>query len=206
MSSLWQYVRGMASPSRYELVDNDKDRSDSHDRPAWSSPSLSSLSSLSSSTSHSSSSSHTAVWPDSPSQAPRHRNVLALLVRRLRRGTTTLLLIDLFIVVVLLVAFEPLITLLRRNEEFFGPRVVLSGPTSVNAWDPTGMTTKHALSIPLPPPPPPPPAAQRNAIPRILHQTTATEAIPEKWRESQQSCKEAYKGFEYKVGLPSHEP
>ncbi|KAI1828828.1 CAZyme family GT32 [Penicillium roqueforti] len=36
-------------------------------------------------------------------------------------------------------------------------------------------------------------------IPRILHQTTAAETIPDKWIESQQSCKEAYSDFEYKL-------
>lgn len=98
--------------------------------------------------------------------------------RRLRKTTLFLLLIDLMIVRLLLQAFEPLITLLLRNEELFGPRVALSGPDTSDAW--------HQTDRP-------------NKIPRILHQTTATEMIPDKWVQSQRSCKEAYSDFEYKV-------
>ncbi|CAK7206812.1 CSG1/SUR1-like protein [Sporothrix eucalyptigena] len=173
MPSLWRYVRGMVAPrasSRSPRPESDKLLDGD-----WGSP-------LSSSTSSSSASS--SSWPDSPSTQPHsHRpsssNYLYHIARRLRRGTTTLLLIDLLIIVLLLVAFEPLITLLRRNEEFFAPRVVLSGPANIDAWD--GAANKP------------------NSIPRILHQTTATEVIPEKWRDSQNSCKKAYKDFEYKL-------
>lgn len=82
------------------------------------------------------------------------------------------------IVGLLLLAFEPLITLLRRNEELFGPRVTLSGPDTSDALPQTD---------------------RPNKIPRILHQTTATDIIPDKWVQSQRSCKEAYADFDYKV-------
>jgi mannosyltransferase OCH1-like enzyme len=91
-----------------------------------------------------------------------------------------LLLIDLIMVGLLLQALEPLITLLRRNEELFGPRVALSGPDASDAWDQTD---------------------RPNKIPRILHQTTATDTVPDKWVHSQRSCKEAYSDFEYKVDI-----
>ncbi|CAK7566043.1 MAG: CSG1/SUR1-like protein [Sporothrix epigloea] len=175
MPSIWRSVRGMVSSrtsSRPPRPDSDKLLGDE-----WGSP-------LTSSTSSSSASS--SSWPDSPSQSHPHphpsrrsRDYISHIVRRLRRGNATLLLIDLLIVIVLLIAFEPLITLLRRNEEFFAPRVVLSGPANIDPWDQA--------------------ADKPNGIPRILHQTTATEVIPEKWRDSQNSCKKAYKDFEYKL-------
>ncbi|CAK7269602.1 CSG1/SUR1-like protein [Sporothrix epigloea] len=175
MPSIWRSVRGMLSSrasSRPPRPDSDKLLADE-----WGSP-------LTSSTSSSSASS--SSWPNSPSQSHtlphpsrKSRDYLYHIVRRLRRGNATLLLIDLLIVVSLLVAFEPLITLLRRNEEFFAPRVVLSGPANIDPWDQA--------------------ADKPNGIPRILHQTTATEVIPEKWRDSQNSCKKAYKDFEYKL-------
>lgn len=96
---------------------------------------------------------------------------------RLTRAAVWLFLIDLIIVALLLRAFEPLITLLRRNEELFGARVALS--------------RDNALEVSNHP--------DRHRIPRILHQTCANSTIPEKWVESQQSCKEAYSDFEYKV-------
>lgn len=96
---------------------------------------------------------------------------------RLRRVSIYLLLADVFIVAFLVHAFEPLITLLVRNEELFGSRLVL--PLN---------ETLH----------PKPPAAL-NKIPRILHQTSATEIIPDKWIHLQKSCKETYSEFEYKV-------
>ncbi|KAH8672365.1 nucleotide-diphospho-sugar transferase [Ilyonectria robusta] len=95
---------------------------------------------------------------------------------RLRRVSIYLLLADVFIVAFLVHAFEPLITLLVRNEELFGSRLVL--PLN---------ETLH----------PKPPAAL-NKIPRILHQTSATEIIPDKWIHLQKSCKETYSEFEYK--------
>ena len=78
----------------------------------------------------------------------------------------------------LLWTFEPLITLLRRNEELFGSRVALHTPYTPDA--PYQKTLSYE-------------------IPQILHQTTATETIPDKWIKSQQSCKDAYLDFEYKV-------
>lgn len=95
-----------------------------------------------------------------------------------------LLLIDLMIVALLLHALEPLITLLRRNEELFMPRATLSGTSILGAW--------HQTDRP-------------NKIPRILHQTTATETIPDKWVQTQRSCKEAYSDFEYKVNIYAHQ-
>ena len=100
------------------------------------------------------------------------------LVRRPKRATVLLLLIDLMVVGLLLQIFEPLIILLRRNEELFGSRVALHTTYTPDARHQTTSSWE---------------------IPRILHQTTATETIPDKWIESQQSCKEAYSDFEYKV-------
>lgn len=82
------------------------------------------------------------------------------------------------VVGLLLQTVEPLIILLRRNEELFGSRVVLHTTYTLDARHQTTSSWE---------------------IPRILHQTTATETIPDKWIESQQSCKEAYSDFEYKV-------
>ncbi|KAH6984331.1 nucleotide-diphospho-sugar transferase [Ilyonectria sp. MPI-CAGE-AT-0026] len=96
---------------------------------------------------------------------------------RLRRIALWLLLTDLVLVALLLHTLDPLITLLRRNEELFGARLALSGtdnPKDSNHQD-------------------------KPKIPRILHQTCANETIPEKWVDSQQSCKEAYSDFEYKL-------
>jgi hypothetical protein len=42
--------------------------------------------------------------------------------------------------------------------------------------------------------------AQRT-IPRIFHQTSANETIPEAWKDLVKSCKETYSEFEYKVCL-----
>ena len=95
---------------------------------------------------------------------------------RSRKGAACLLLADLIIVGQLLILFEPLISLLRRNEELFGPRVALAQYN-----------------------PEPGHHSRRQIIPRILHQTSASQAIPDKWVRSQHSCKEAYAGFEYKV-------
>ena len=116
-------------------------------------------------------------WDSHSTREPRWKHVQ---VSRSRKATVFLLLIDLMIAALLLQAFEPLITLLRRNDEFFGPRITLSDSDSSNSWHQT---------------------TRSNQIPRILHQTTATETIPEKWVQPQQSCKEAYSDFEYKVNI-----
>lgn len=92
-----------------------------------------------------------------------------------------LVLIDLVIIGLLVCAFEPLITLLRRNEELFTPRVTISRPekpSSTQSWWPQ---------------------TDERKIPRILHQTCANATVPEKWVDSQRSCLNAYSDFEYKV-------
>jgi hypothetical protein len=96
---------------------------------------------------------------------------------RLRRSDVILLLIDIFIVTVLVNAFWPLITLLRRNEELFGARLTFSlNDTSF-----------------------PPTLPEQQTIPRIFHQTSANETIPEAWTDLVQSCKNTYSDFEYMV-------
>ncbi|KAJ4251448.1 CSG1/SUR1-like protein [Fusarium torreyae] len=95
---------------------------------------------------------------------------------RLRRAAVILLLIDIIIVVVLVKAFEPLITLLRRNEELFGARLTL--PLNDTSFGPD-----------LP---------EQQTIPRIFHQTSANETVPEAWTHLVQSCKDAYSEYEYK--------
>lgn len=88
---------------------------------------------------------------------------------RLSRVGLYLLIADLTILGLLVYSLQPLITLLVRNEELFAPR-------PLEEWNQT-----------------------QHPIPMILHQTTANEAIPDKWVQSQKSCKEAYSNFEYKV-------
>lgn len=95
---------------------------------------------------------------------------------RLRKMAVALFLIDLMIVAFLVHSFDPLITLLRKNEELFGARLTLP----VNG---------SSSSVP---------SSEVHAIPRILHQTSATTTIPDKWVDLQKSCKEAYSEFEYK--------
>lgn len=99
---------------------------------------------------------------------------------RLRKVVVGLVLIDVFIVAVLVHLFNPLITLLRRNEELFGARLTL--PIDQKPQPATG----HL---------------DTNSIPRIFHQTSATEVIPDKWKESVEGCKKIYSEFEYKVCL-----
>jgi hypothetical protein len=92
--------------------------------------------------------------------------------------TAWLLLIDFVIVALLVFTLNPLITLLRRNEELFQPRVAL---------------TRHDIKAASWPHP------DQRKIPRILHQTCANSTIPAKWVESQRSCIQTYSDFEYKV-------
>jgi len=96
-----------------------------------------------------------------------------------RRVAACLLLFDLIFIGLLVHYFEPLITLLQLNQELFGHHVSLThqGETS-------------DLHRPV-----------EQTIPRILHQTCASEVTPEVWVSSQQSCREAYADFKYKVGL-----
>lgn len=110
----------------------------------------------------------------------RRRSRTRLLLPRQRKAAALLLFIDVLIVVTLVVVLEPLITLLRRNDDLFTPRLNLHG--AVAAPDTPG--AKHK-------------------IPRILHQTTPNDTIPDKWVESQASCKEVYKDYEYMVS-PNH--
>lgn len=93
-----------------------------------------------------------------------------------------LLLIDLIVIGLLLQVLKPLITLLYRNKQLFSSHVVLSSLNTSDIWQQTN---------------------QSNKIPRILHQTTATEVIPDNWVQSQRSCKDAYSDFEYRVNLSS---
>lgn len=102
------------------------------------------------------------------------------LVRRPKRATVLILMIDLMVVWLLLQIFQPLIILLRRNEELFGSRVALHTNYTPDDRHQTNSSWE---------------------IPQILHQTTANETIPDKWIESQKSCKEAYSDFEYKVSI-----
>ncbi|KAH6976697.1 nucleotide-diphospho-sugar transferase [Ilyonectria destructans] len=96
---------------------------------------------------------------------------------RLRRVAVYLLLVDLMLVWLLLRSLDPLITLLRRNEELFSARVALSRTDTPGGG-------RHS---------------DRHNIPLILHQTCANETIPHKWVDSRQSCKEVYSDFEYKL-------
>lgn len=96
------------------------------------------------------------------------------------RATVFLFLVNLAIIGLLLHTLKPLITLLRRNEELFSPRVVL--PRSHILYDRNR-------------------TAQLSHIPLILHQTAAKDTIPDQWVRSQKSCKQAYADFEYKVYL-----
>lgn len=109
-----------------------------------------------------------SAWPRKVLRLPRPRKYAALL-----------LLTDIIIVSLVVLLFEPLITLLVRNEELFGARLTFPLDAAPSA-------------APKPTQPP-------QTIPRIFHQTIATDVIPEKWIHSQQTCKEAYKDFEYKV-------
>ncbi|KAH7120436.1 nucleotide-diphospho-sugar transferase [Dactylonectria estremocensis] len=97
---------------------------------------------------------------------------------RLKRVVLILLVVDLTVFALLLRGFQPLITLLRRNEEMFGPRVHLSQHDIPESWQGQPHQPK---------------------IPRILHQTTPTNEIPEMWVELQKSCMDAYSDFEYKL-------
>lgn len=92
--------------------------------------------------------------------------------------TLWLLFMDLIIFVALLWILNPLITLLNRNQELF--------PADLK-FDPAAKAHKNWD------------AASPNAIPRILHQTSANSTIPAKWVESQASCLKTYPDWEYKL-------
>lgn len=117
---------------------------------------------------------------DSPSSCQRWSMKYLRFPRLTKVAVFSLLLIDLTIVCLLVYSLEPLITLLHRNEELFSPRVTLSQNT-------TSLFTGDL---------------DRQKIPRILHQTCANSTIPEKWVNSQRSCRETYSEYEYKVCKP----
>ncbi|KAM0330812.1 hypothetical protein ACHAQA_003767 [Verticillium albo-atrum] len=114
---------------------------------------------------------------DYESAPPRRSTWPKKLLRlpRPKRSTTWLLLIDLTIIGLLVIAFWPLITLLLYNERLFGARLALPVEKEPHAED-------HY---------------QQHTIPRILHQTSATEQIRDDWVKPQQSCKDAYRDYEY---------
>lgn len=99
----------------------------------------------------------------------------------LTKVSISLILVDLAIIWLLLIAFQPLIILLCKNEQLFGPRLVLS--QNYSQPDSQRLYNDYSLS----------------RIPRILHQTSPNHTIPEKWAQAQQTCKEVYADFEYKV-------
>ncbi|KAJ6126325.1 hypothetical protein N7523_001937 [Penicillium sp. IBT 18751x] len=99
-------------------------------------------------------------------------------IQRPGKSTIFLFLLDVLVIWLLIHQLEPLITLLRRNEELFKPQVTLSDQEDLNSL--------HKMH-------------RSSRIPRILHQTAATNIVPDKWVESQASCKEAYGDFEYKL-------
>lgn len=100
--------------------------------------------------------------------------------RTLRKTAIYIFLANLSVICLLVWSLEPLITLLRKNNDLFQP----GNPFAKDQVHPT---------TPLSP------ELENNMVPRILHQTCATDHIPDKWKDSQQSCKNAYADFEYIV-------
>ncbi|KAM0251935.1 hypothetical protein ACHAQJ_007950 [Trichoderma viride] len=117
---------------------------------------------------------------DSPSSCQRWSMKYLRFPRLTKMAVFLLLVIDLTIVGTLVYTLEPLITLLRRNEELFTPTVTLPRNNSSSA-------SYYSQD------------QNRPKIPRILHQTTANSTIPDKWVQSQRSCRETYSEFEYKL-------
>ncbi|RSL96818.1 hypothetical protein CDV31_013284 [Fusarium ambrosium] len=95
----------------------------------------------------------------------------------IRRGRTAiwLLLVDLALLGLLLYSLRDLFSLLRQNKEMFGAHITVT-------------LDGHPESV-----------GSSKQIPRIFHQTTKNETIPEIWADSQKSCLEAYSDFEYKL-------
>lgn len=116
-------------------------------------------------------------WGAGPTLERRRKSMR---IKRPRKSTIFVFLLDALVIWLLIYQLEPLITLLRRNEELFKPRVTLSGLEDLSKL--------HEIN-------------GSSHIPRILHQTAATSIIPDKWVASQASCKRAYGDFEYKVRL-----
>ncbi|KKP05301.1 hypothetical protein THAR02_02567 [Trichoderma harzianum] len=119
----------------------------------------------------------------SPSSTQRRALKFLRFPRLNKAALFLLLLVDVTIVGLLLYSLEPLITLLRRNDELFSPRITI--PRNDSWSSPMFDDDDHELGHPK--------------IPRILHQTTKNSTIPEKWAASQRSCKETYADFEYKL-------
>ena len=93
-----------------------------------------------------------------------------------RKQSVYLFLIDITIIGTLVLIFQPLITLLLRNEELFGARLTLPLDEAPENNTPA-----------------------EHKIPRILHQTSATDKIPANWTASVQTCKDSYADWEYMV-------
>lgn len=112
-----------------------------------------------------------------PAHSPRRPKKRFL---RNKKLATCLLIIDLILVWLLVRTLNPLITLLLRNEELFGARVAVSQHSNASkSWH---TATGH-----------------NHKIPRILHQTCPNQTVPQKWVDSQRSCRETYSDFEYKL-------
>lgn len=112
-------------------------------------------------------------WGSVPKTISWPKKYLRLL--RPKKQSVYLFLIDITIISLLVLLFEPLITLLFRNEELFGARLTL----------PVDQTPSN--SVP-----------EENKIPRIFHQTSATKEIPEDWNALVKTCTDAYADWEYK--------
>ena len=108
------------------------------------------------------------------------QSVMSSLPGTPRKTVTFILLVTIAIIWSLVWFLEPLITLVRKNDSLFRPEI----PFTQDHGNPT-------TSVPFGP--------GNNMVPQILHQTYATDRIPDKWKASQQSCKEAYADFEYMV-------
>ncbi|CAI6092291.1 unnamed protein product [Clonostachys chloroleuca] len=95
--------------------------------------------------------------------------------KRLFKFSFTLVVVDLSIIAFLVWLVGPLIILLTRNDELFGPRAMPGGSVLGSEDSDSG----------------------EYEIPRILHQTTPNDTIPQKWIDSQRSCQEVYSNFTY---------
>ena len=112
---------------------------------------------------------NTAYTHDSTSKKPQKRNCIT-------RKALCLLVADLVLFGVILHSLSPLISLLQHNEDLFSARVEVSSGHHLQSFTP-----------------------EDPQIPRILHQTTKNETIPDIWVGPQESCLKAYSSFEYKV-------
>ena len=108
------------------------------------------------------------------------QSVMSSLSGTQRKTVACILLVTIAIMSSLVWFLEPLIILVRKNDSLFRPEVPF-----VNG---DGHPTTSASF-----------ESGNNMVPRILHQTYATDRIPDNWEASQQSCKLAYADFEYMV-------